>query len=213
MEMFCPECMAPLVSSDGRTAVCPTHGGTYAILFARHPLAAPAVSGPAAGGGVAMASVLPLPGASSLAGVQCANHPEVSAIAVCLSCRAPVCQTCDFIFPGGVHLCPRCAANPRPQLSPGRKKLIPWSIGLAVLSVVGLAGMVTLTRVVPNVDAQAIGVVGELVSLLPAIIGLGLGVASFERRLKTPGIVWIGVIGNATVLAIWVLLIIVGLSK
>lgn len=213
MEMFCPECMAPLVSNDGRTAVCPTHGGTYQILFTRYPLAAPAVSGPGAEGSVAMASALPLPGAPALAGVHCVKHPGVAAIALCINCRAPVCQTCDFIYPGGVHLCPSCAANPRPQLSPGRKKLIPWSIGLAVLSIAGLAGVVTLARLVPRADAQAIGAAGELVSLLPALIGLALGVASFDRRLRTPGIVWVGVVGNGVVLAIWLLLIIVGISK
>lgn len=213
MEMYCPECMSPLVSGDGQTAVCPTHGGSYQILFARHPLAAPVVAGAAMSGAAGAPPPLAMAGAPGLTGVQCARHPEVTAVAQCINCRSPVCQTCDFLFPGGVHLCPTCAANPRPQLSPGRKKLIPWSIGLAVLSIVGLAGMVVLVRIIPHVDAQAIGAAGEFVSLLPAIVGLALGVASFDRRLRTPGVVWVGVIGNGVVLLIWLLLIIVGISK
>ena len=37
MDMLCPECMGSLVSSDGQTAVCSTHGGRYQVLFSRYP--------------------------------------------------------------------------------------------------------------------------------------------------------------------------------
>lgn len=213
MEMLCPECMAPLVSSDGQTAVCTTHGGNYRILFTRFPLAAPAVNAPSPESGEVVGTAVAVAGATPAASMRCSRHPDVPAIALCVNCRAPVCQTCDFMFPGGVHLCPSCAANPRPQISPGRRKLIPWSIGLAVFSFLGLIGSVALARVVPHADVQALGAVGELFSILPALIGVALGVAAIERRLRTPGIVYIGIVGNGVILLIWFLLIIVGLTR
>src|SRR6185312_12549672 len=157
MEMLCPECMAPLVSSDGQTAVCPTHGGNYRILFTRFPLAAPAVNALSPESGEVVGTAVAVAGTNPATSMRCVRHPEVPAIAMCVNCRAPVCQTCDFMFPGGVHLCPACAANPRPQISPGRRKLIPWSIGLAVFSFLGLIGSVALARVVPHAEVQALG--------------------------------------------------------
>src|SRR5690349_18101775 len=139
MVMFCPECMSPLISSDGNTAVCPTHGGSYHILFARYPLAVrPAVGQPAVPG------MPPLPvgfGIQPEINARCIRHPDSPAVVLCHNCRAPICATCDFSFPGDIHLCPNCAANPNPQISPKRKRLIGWSIALAGVSVMGLIGL------------------------------------------------------------------------
>jgi hypothetical protein len=41
MEMLCPQCLSPLVSADGVTAICPAHGGSYRVLFARAAFPAP----------------------------------------------------------------------------------------------------------------------------------------------------------------------------
>ena len=212
MEMLCPECMGPLVSSDGLTATCRIHGGSYHILFSRYAvIAPPPLPEQQSIGGSALAPVATAT-AQPIAGVNCTQHPDVPAVFRCLSCHAPSCATCDFAYPGDIHLCPSCAANPRRQMSPGRKKLIPWSIGLAIFSMIGLAAMILVAAVYKNqVDAEVIGALGSWLSLLPALIGLALGVASREKRLATPGVVWIGIVGNGVVLLVWFALLLVGL--
>ncbi len=232
MDMFCPECMTPLHSSDGRTASCPAHSATFEILFTRHPTVAPAMRAavmppiPHPGAAPVAAPAYPLPeaypvdplvalGATDvLIDAPCVTHPQVAAVARCQSCRSPVCSTCLFVFPGGIQVCPKCAANPTPQVSPRRKKLIRWSIGLGIWSVLGLVGLIVAIPLLgKKADLEVLGVVIEVVSLLPAIVGLALGVGSFDRRLRTPGVVWIGVIGNGLVVVIWVLMMIVGAMK
>src|SRR4051794_24517883 len=41
MQILCPECLAPLIPEDDSRARCPQHGA-FRILFARHPVEAPA---------------------------------------------------------------------------------------------------------------------------------------------------------------------------
>lgn len=248
MEILCPECMTPLVTSDGRMAVCPAHGATFEILFSRYPIAAPATVATAGsvtpmgtthmtnstmptGNGpppIPLAPSTLMPGDSTDAQAarlaeavgapapptaMCVKHHNSPAVAYCHSCRAPICATCDFAFPGGVHLCPACATNPKPQVSAKRKGLINWSIGLASWSVVILVAMfLMITSAQNRRDAEGMGMVAQFLSFFPAIVGLALGVGSFDRRLKTPGIVWIGVIGNGLVVVAWLLLVIVGLT-
>src|SRR5437773_475271 len=59
MELYCPECMSAMASPDGRTAICPAHRASFEILFARYPVAAPAVNQVPAGASVPMASRVP----------------------------------------------------------------------------------------------------------------------------------------------------------
>ena len=75
--------------------------------------------------------------------------------------------------------------------------------------------MVVLIRESPAIraNAEAIGTAFVFLTLLPSIVGVALGVATFDRRLSTPGIVWVGIIGNGLVLLIWVLLMIVGAMR
>jgi peptidoglycan/LPS O-acetylase OafA/YrhL len=150
-----------------------------------------------------------------IAGAFCTSHPGSPAVCYCQTCRAPVCATCVFVFPGGIQLCPACASNPRPQISPRRQRLVWWSVGLAIWCVLGLIAMVVLVRQNPTskANAEAIGTAFVFLTLLPSIVGVALGVATFDRRLSTPGIVWVGIIGNGLVLLIWVLLMIVGAMR
>src|SRR4051794_4881542 len=126
MESFCPECMGPLASSDGQSAVCKLHGGSYRILFTR--FAIPGMPGSEIN--TVTADGTPVTDA------RCVKHPDSPAVVFCHNCRAPSCATCDFVFPGDIHLCPECAVNSRPKMSSGRRKLIPWSIGLGILGIV-----------------------------------------------------------------------------
>jgi hypothetical protein len=41
---------------------------------------------------------------------------------------------------------------------------------------------------------------------------LGIGVASFERRMANPPIVWVGAVWNGVLMAVWLLIIVIGLS-
>lgn len=227
--------MAPLVSADGRTATCTTHGGTYQILFSRYPMVAaarrvvpaPARTGSAglptddlaaiaqAAGQAGMAGSAPIAEVYGMEGVTCLTHPSSTAVAYCQTCRTPVCATCVFVFPGGIQLCPACASNPTPQISPKRKRLAWWSIGLAAWSVLALVGMFVLIASVgtKGTDAESMGAAFYVLSLLPAIVGIALGVGTFDRRLSTPAGAWIGVIGNGVVILIWVLLMILGSMK
>jgi hypothetical protein len=225
--------MAPLSSPDGQTAVCSTHGGRYQILFTRYPTVGLVTVAPAAqkprGYPSPVAQVSsPMPGSNEAYAanlvdafggpepltVQCARHPDVQAVTYCQTCRTPVCATCVFIFPGGFQLCPTCAANPVPKMAPKRKGLMWWSIGLAIWSILGLIVMfVALTQMHERGQAEAIGGAMYLLSLLPALIGLALGVSTFDRRLATPGVVWFGIIGNGLVLVIWLLLMVVGMMR
>lgn len=42
-------------------------------------------------------------------GAVCVQHPSVAALLTCDVCESPMCATCDFPQPTGLHLCPNCA--------------------------------------------------------------------------------------------------------
>lgn len=243
MEMLCPECMTPLISTDGETARCPAHGAVFQILFTRYPVVSRAPVAPAVPAGVPagvrppplpplnepaqdsmeyelapqitpVGSAIPaaIPPAAKLA-LKCQTHPAADAVACCQSCGAPVCATCDFLFPGNLHLCPNCATNPRQKMSSGRKKLVAWSVGLAIWNTLGvillfvgaLSGMAKDKQ-----SEEALGIVLSLFFLMPTLIGLALGIASIEKRMSNAALAWVGAIWNGVILAIWILLMAIG---
>jgi hypothetical protein len=105
VERHCPVCLAPLESGDGRTAVCPAHGGRFKILFLRTPLPVPPPAQKAP----------PWPPA---AGPMCSQHPSVPAFHECGDCGTPVCETCASHEPDGRRLCPECAGRHAPPAAP-----------------------------------------------------------------------------------------------
>ena len=220
MEMLCPECMAPLVISNGRTACCPNHPSQFEILFTRQqaPGVAPAGGAPVFSPptpGAAPFNPPPLPGGNPAPAFFCQNHSEVQAILRCTGCGAGVCPTCDFAFPGNVHLCPACATNPRPQIAPGRKKTMWWAMGLNVWNTIGLVLMfagVFAKAHATKADRDAMGGLITVGFIIPSLIGIGLGIASMERRQRNPPIAWIACIWSIAICAVYLLLIIVGLS-
>lgn len=111
MELICPECMGPLATTDGKTARCTLHGGSYRILFWR---AAPAKRPQPMPGTIPVAAPLPLnasPYASPSPDVRaCPRHPGIYAPHTCAGCMSPICETCSFVQPDGRRLCPDCAA-------------------------------------------------------------------------------------------------------
>jgi hypothetical protein len=146
--------------------------------------------------------------------VACRQHSDVWAVSRCGNCQTAVCPTCDILIPGGWHLCPACATDPgRLRFSPGRRGLVGWSIGLAAWCTVGLILMVAgacAATVKTEKDLQMVGCGMLFFSMLPALIGLVLGIVSMGRVSRARPVVWVGPIWNGFVLLIWILLMIVG---
>jgi hypothetical protein len=143
-------------------------------------------------------------------GMMCRVHPQAAAVHLCASCKTPVCATCVFSFPGGVHLCPTCAVSPSQGLSGKRKRLVGVAFALAIWATVGT--VLLFTGLATNADEGTARVIGILVGM-PAIIGGGVGIACFERRLGNPPIVWVAAIWNIILLGLMLILSIVGSFK
>lgn len=137
---------------------------------------------------------------------KCKAHPEVHAVALCTHCTAAICATCDFAFPGGIHLCPACATNPKQAITPRRKAQSMWSLGLGIFNVVGI---IVLRAIAASMAGNggldqgtraAFSCFGLLIIVL-AIIGLALGLSAFNRRSHNPGYLWAGPILNGIMVA------------
>jgi hypothetical protein len=99
MEFVCPECLGSLLTQDGQTAHCTTHGGQYRILFSRwQPPPPPVMTGAL---GALEYQLVP--------GAVCVQHPQVPAAHVCRDCGTALCVTCAFAQADGSQLCPNCA--------------------------------------------------------------------------------------------------------
>ena len=125
-----------------------------------------------------------------------------------------MCGTCDFALPGGVHICPTCAAAPKTNLSPRRKKLMIASFVLAAVATLGMA--IVFSGALAGMDKSDAAVLGGIVmifTLLPSIIGTCLGVAAMDKRLPTPMGLWIATIWNGIILVCFGLLIVIGMAK
>ena len=153
------------------------------------------------------------PAAAVPAGTMCAQHPSVQAARLCTACGSPMCETCDFTFPGNVHVCPRCVAQPKGELSAKRKRSVRWSLALAVWCTLGLAVLLcgALAEVADTQEELAVlGVVISLLVLTPSIIGTAVGVSALDRRLSNPASIWVAVIWNSLILGLLLILTIIG---
>jgi hypothetical protein len=144
------------------------------------------------------------------AGVRCVQHPNVSATQQCKLCAAYMCGTCDFALPDGVHICPACAAKPKTDLSPRRKKLMITSYVMAAVSTLGMA--IVFTGALRAIDDRAartgLAVLLMFVTLICSTIGTAVGFSARDRRLPTPMALWIAAIWNSVMLACYLLTII-----
>lgn len=149
-------------------------------------------------------------------GTKCRTHSEVDAVQRCVRCSAPVCSTCDFVFPGNVHLCPQCAASPQKTVTGTRKKTLVFSYILAAWCSVGLVLLfsgVFARMMRTSEDVEMIGIVIWIGIMIPSLIGTGLSVGSMDKRLGNSTAVWIATIWNAIILGVLILLIILGNMK
>jgi hypothetical protein len=148
------------------------------------------------------------------ANVPCALHPEVMASERCTNCRKAICATCDFAFEGGLHFCPTCATSSQSQgMSGKRKKLVIASYALGAWCSLGFVLFLIASVAMAGDDknAETLGGVFTLFVLFPALIGVGVGIGSLDRRLGNPWYVWGGAIWNGLILAGFVGLMILGM--
>jgi hypothetical protein len=145
----------------------------------------------------------------------CPRHPGMAATMFCSGCGKAVCATCDFSFEDGeVHLCPDCAVEPAPAgVASGRKTVVIASYVLALWGTVALPLLVALARTSRRTDAEALGMMLLFLVLAPALLGTGLGLSATERRLPNPGWLVGAWIWNAVVVALFLLLMVVGLTR
>lgn len=147
------------------------------------------------------------------AGMQCVQHPEVSATRQCRSCGGYMCETCCFQFPGGIQLCPACATVPQLAMSPRRRRMMWFSFALALWSTLATAVLFSgvLAEYVNTREGRtAVGLLVMFGDMVPAIVGFAVGLSAIDRRLSNPMWLWIAVIWNAVIGGGLVLLSIVG---
>ena len=142
----------------------------------------------------------------------CVNHPTVEAVVKCKICRTYICNTCDFSFPGGIHVCPKCVVAVENKISKKRKKYLIWSYILAGLSTFFLFLFFSaLAGADSESEAESIGVGFFYLIFLTAITGTVLGFNAIDRRLKNPMSIWIAPLWNLIILAVLVLISITGI--
>jgi hypothetical protein len=137
------------------------------------------------------------------AGVFCLQHRNVAATQKCKTCGAYMCHTCDFVFPGNIHLCPVCATASQSALSPKRKKCLIASFVLAAFATIVLAFIRThlAGRPVTAEERTAYGFAILFFVDGSSIAGLSLGIAAKPRQ-KTPIAVWLAIAWNGFFVAL-----------
>ena len=147
------------------------------------------------------------------AGTTCSVHPETPAIRLCSICSSPICQTCEFLFPGNLHLCTTCATKPRDvKLSPGRRR----NLVIAYICVIWatLATVLLFTAGAIIDDEKILLAIENLFGfavLIPSIIGTALAFAVLDKRLTNPLAVWIAVVWNSLYIFFLIILTCVGI--
>lgn len=205
----CSSCGAGLCPTCAFVVPAPSTSGALNLGRDRH-LCPGCVTGKSVAGATPGRSPQPgpLPG-----GVMCTQHPNVNAVRRCALCAASMCPTCDFEFPGHFHLCPTCATNPQPTLSPRRKRLIGFGYalaGVATLIIAVLFSGVLAGTVSSNSDMEVLyNLIGILV-FAATVGGVAVSLSALDKRLGNPAIIWGAVIWNGVLLALWVLLSIIG---
>lgn len=143
----------------------------------------------------------------------CADHPENLSVATCRLCAKPVCATCDFALPGGVHLCPSCVETSQssPEVSPKRKKLSYIALALAAWSTLLLVLMFSgafNSLFTEDEAGKAADVLITNITLWPLLIGTGLAMSAIDRKLKSTAIMKVAVWWNGILAGLFLLFVI-----
>jgi len=216
---YCNVCSKPMCATcdrefPGNIHLCPTCAGqpgrigspqfdramtsspTMAASIARPPVTGAPPPQPLFG-----ATYAPQPALAAM----CATHPSVAAVRRCSVCSKPMCATCDFEFPGNIHMCPECATRPRKGGSLGKRRGNVIASGvLAVISTICIAAMMSFYE-------EGLSEVLSMAIFIMIIVGVALSLGSIDRRLHNPAIVWVFAVWNGILLALMILLSIIGL--
>ena len=139
----------------------------------------------------------------------CYGHPDVVTGFTCEgSCGRGICDTCSFVTAAG-RFCPECMLAG----TGGQKRRSPvgyaiGSIACAALGVCTLAGIF-----LGAAGKEAAGLLG-VVAMLSPLVGLALGLVGrdYARRTGSP-LSLIGIIGSSLTLGLYLILVVIGLSR
>jgi hypothetical protein len=84
---------------------------------------------------------------------RCFYHPERSALAICVSCRKPICQACSTTWEG-MHHCASCLTLRRATVGPRSTAVRAIVLGLLTLAL--LAGATFLRAWIGAVLAEGL---------------------------------------------------------
>lgn len=140
-------------------------------------------------------------------GVPCRDHPEMVAVRRCDRCQEPMCETCDFVFPGGLHACPACVANPSSPVSPERNRtaVLGLAIGIGTLVVFGLAVSAAMEQ-----DGEALSGMLSILSFIGGVTGVAVSYSALDRRAGNNGLVLGSAITTSIVLGLLLLTVAIG---
>lgn len=222
----CPKCYTPLAAAGEGLALCAGGNHRFRVLFSRDGSLPAAGFADAVAGAGQLARVLAVPAALPAAdspavartasrpppspppNAKCKDHAEVAATRLCMVCFAPMCDTCDFSFPEGLHACPRCATDDRSEMSPQRRRRLLWSFALAGVATVGTIGSIVAGALWPEAVTGFLATFG---GILPSLGGLSFGLAARLRGVPTPAGVKGAITWNAIVAGGWAVLTVVGI--
>jgi hypothetical protein len=188
-ERYCSDCAADRASQQNREMA---NGGLVTLNLTSAP-----------SGGWRRADAPP---------AQCADHPENVSVATCRLCRKPVCATCDFALPGGVHLCPSCVETSQssPEVNPKRKKLSYIAIALASWSTIMLLLMFSgafNSLFSDDAGGKAADVLITNITMWPLLIGTGLAMSAIDRKLKSTMMMRVAVWWNGILAGLFLLFV------
>jgi 4-hydroxybenzoate polyprenyltransferase len=132
----------------------------------------------------------------------------------CEVCRARICVTCAFTFPGDRRFCPACATAPRDALSPARARTVTSSLVLAGVGTAAIVGMPVLGALGGTAGPQGSTAIGLFMLYLgfgPALIGMIMAISSLQRGGANPPRVWAGIVWNGAIAGVFLLMMLMGL--
>lgn len=143
----------------------------------------------------------------------CVRHGAVAAMHHCSYCQRPICQTCTFDFPGGLHLCPDCAVRPPETLTPKRRSYLITSYVAAGLATLLITLMFTptypaLVTTEAELDALLGGV--SLLTWIVIIAGIAFGAMAKGKKARSAA-VWGAWVWNIVLLVVWGVFSVIGI--
>ena len=124
-----------------------------------------------------------------------------------------MCATCDFEFPGNIHVCPTCVSKKPQGLSARRRTTLIWSYVIACWTTFAMFLLMSgafAGAVSTQAELEVFGMIIGVLIIIPAIIGTALSVSVLDRRLSNPPSVWGAIVWNGLVLLAFLLLSIIG---